>query len=111
MTIEQTVEIPADHRLTLEVPREIPEGRAVIAFTPASADLRSVDFQSAAPAGETPDDEWQKTLAVLKGAHGAWKDKPWTTHLEDIRAMREEWDHRDPWKPGPAKRRRGDERG
>jgi hypothetical protein len=36
MTIEQTVEIPADHRLTIEVPREIPAGRAIIAFTPAS---------------------------------------------------------------------------
>jgi hypothetical protein len=35
MTIEQTVEIPADHRLTIEVPLEIPAGRAVLAFTPA----------------------------------------------------------------------------
>jgi hypothetical protein len=36
MTIEQTVEIPADHKLTIEVPREIPAGRDIIAFTPAS---------------------------------------------------------------------------
>jgi hypothetical protein len=35
MTIEQTVEIPADHRLTIEVPPEIPAGKAVLAFTPA----------------------------------------------------------------------------
>jgi hypothetical protein len=28
MTIEQTVEIPADHRLTIELPREVPAGRA-----------------------------------------------------------------------------------
>jgi hypothetical protein len=34
MTIEQTVEIPADHRLVIEVPREVPAGRAVLAFTP-----------------------------------------------------------------------------
>ncbi|GHT54891.1 hypothetical protein FACS1894109_00380 [Spirochaetia bacterium] len=27
MTIEQTVEIPASHRLTIDVPREIPVGR------------------------------------------------------------------------------------
>ena len=38
MTIEQTVEIPANHRLTLDVPREIPAGRAVLAFTPAPAE-------------------------------------------------------------------------
>jgi hypothetical protein len=35
LTIRQTVEIPADHRLTLEVPSEIPAGRAILAFTPA----------------------------------------------------------------------------
>ena len=43
MTIEQTVEIPANHRLTLDVPREIPAGRAVLTFTPVPADLRSDD--------------------------------------------------------------------
>jgi hypothetical protein len=34
---------------------------------------------------------------VLQRTHGAWKDNPWTNHLEDVRAMREEWD--DPWNP------------
>ena len=42
MTIEQTVEIPANHRLTLEVPREIPVGKAVLTFTPVPADLQSI---------------------------------------------------------------------
>ena len=37
MTIEQTVEIPADHRLILDVPREIPAGTAILAFTPVAA--------------------------------------------------------------------------
>ena len=35
MTITQTVDIPADHMLTIEVPREIPEGQAILTFTPA----------------------------------------------------------------------------
>ena len=35
MTITQTVEIPASHRLTIDVPREVPAGPIVIAFTPA----------------------------------------------------------------------------
>ena len=35
MTITQTVEIPANRRITLEVPHEIPVGRTIIAFTPA----------------------------------------------------------------------------
>ena len=34
MTITQTVEIPADRRITLEVPREVPEGPVVLTFTP-----------------------------------------------------------------------------
>ena len=37
MTITQTVEIPADRRLTIEVPREVPVGRTILTFTPARA--------------------------------------------------------------------------
>ncbi|GHV24739.1 hypothetical protein AGMMS4952_00920 [Spirochaetia bacterium] len=33
MTIEQTVDIPVDHRLTLEIPREIPAGKTMLALT------------------------------------------------------------------------------
>ena len=35
MTITQTVDIPANRRLIIDVPREVPEGRTIIAFTPA----------------------------------------------------------------------------
>jgi hypothetical protein len=34
MTIEQTVEIPADHRLFLDLPFTFPVGRAKITITP-----------------------------------------------------------------------------
>ena len=37
MTVTQTVDIPASRRLTIEVPREIPAGRTIIAFTPVPA--------------------------------------------------------------------------
>jgi predicted RecB family endonuclease len=50
--------------------------------------------------------EWEETLAVLKRAQGAWAANPWENYMEDIRAMREEWDHRDFWNPDPAKRHR-----
>jgi hypothetical protein len=39
MTITQTVEIPANRRLTIDVPSEVPAGRAILAFTPDSAAL------------------------------------------------------------------------
>jgi hypothetical protein len=35
MSVTQTVEIPASHRLTIEVPHEVPAGRAILTFTPA----------------------------------------------------------------------------
>jgi hypothetical protein len=35
MIIERMVEIPASHRLTIDVPREVPEGPVLLTFTPA----------------------------------------------------------------------------
>jgi len=35
MSITQTVEVPVNHRLTIDVPHEVPAGRTIIAFTPA----------------------------------------------------------------------------
>jgi hypothetical protein len=37
MSITQTVEIPVDHRLTIDVPPEVPAGPVILTFTPASA--------------------------------------------------------------------------
>jgi len=34
MSITQTVEVPASHRLTIDVPPEIPAGPVVLTFTP-----------------------------------------------------------------------------
>jgi hypothetical protein len=37
MSFTQTVEIPANHRLTIDVPPEVPVGQAKIRFFPVSA--------------------------------------------------------------------------
>ena len=37
MNITQTVEIPVNHRLTIDVPPEVPAGSVILIFTPASA--------------------------------------------------------------------------
>ena len=34
MTITQTIEVPANRRITLEVPHEIPTGPVILTFTP-----------------------------------------------------------------------------
>jgi chromosome condensin MukBEF complex kleisin-like MukF subunit len=36
MSVTQTIEIPDSHRLTIDVPREVPTGPVVLTFTPAS---------------------------------------------------------------------------
>jgi hypothetical protein len=119
MTIEQTVEIPANHRLVIEVPREVPAGRAILTFTPQSGPaLTDSAFWHTAPLSEldteierrlgrpAADKEDLKLFRGILRAQGAWKDNPWENCIEDIRAMREEWDHRDPWNSDPAKRHR-----
>jgi len=37
MTIEQTIEVPASHRLIINIPSEIPVGKAVFTLTPKAA--------------------------------------------------------------------------
>ena len=36
MTITQTIEIPPDRRLVIDVPCEVPTGPVILAFTPAA---------------------------------------------------------------------------
>ncbi|MDR0502071.1 MAG: hypothetical protein LBH16_01990 [Treponema sp.] len=47
MTFTQTVEIPADRRITLEVPREVPTGTVILSFTPVS-ETSKIEFVEAA---------------------------------------------------------------
>jgi hypothetical protein len=37
MTVTQTVEVPASHRLTIDVPREVPAGAVILTFTPKAS--------------------------------------------------------------------------
>ena len=36
MSVTQTVDIPVSHRLTIDVPGEVPAGKAIITFTPVA---------------------------------------------------------------------------
>jgi hypothetical protein len=49
MTITKTIEVPASHRLTIDVPSEIPAGPVVLTFTPKTTAESVPDF-----AGECP---------------------------------------------------------
>ena len=119
MTIEQTVEIPADHRLHLDI--DLPKtakarsmAKVLVQFPAVEGwkDGDSLDAEIERRLGHPPANEeeraewaeWLETMRVIHCAHGAWAAAPWENALEDIRTMREEWDHRDPWNPDPVKR-------
>ncbi|MCL2720410.1 MAG: hypothetical protein FWD47_03615 [Treponema sp.] len=36
MIVEQIIDIPANRRITLEIPKTIPEGKAILTFKPAN---------------------------------------------------------------------------
>ena len=38
MNVTQTVEVPADRRITITVPNEVPTGPVILTFAPAAAD-------------------------------------------------------------------------
>jgi len=100
MTIEQTVEIPADRRLIIDVPREVPDGQArIIIQFPVSDESYTAVPQEAK--GQINNEAFRQ---ALRRAYGAWKDNPWTDCVEDISAMRDEWEHRNLWNHDPVKR-------
>jgi hypothetical protein len=112
MTIEQTVEIPADHRLTLEIPREIPAGttRVLIQFpdeSPEAGDSLNEEIErrlGRPPADEAERAKWAQWLETMRGirrAYGAWAANPWENALEDIRADRDACEATDPWRDVP----------
>jgi hypothetical protein len=51
MSITQTVEVPASHRLAIDVPREVPAGPVILTFTPKTA---AVDEDWFSNGGECP---------------------------------------------------------
>ncbi|GMO42900.1 MAG: hypothetical protein Pg6C_04520 [Treponemataceae bacterium] len=87
MTIEQTIDIPASHCLTIEVPREVPAGRAqmIIKFPIPAAEKPAVlpRFTRAQIEEAVNSPDMQALLGALKGA-----DLPPDISAKDIREMR-----------------------
>ena len=107
MTVEQTVTIPADHRLTLEIPQEVPVGRArVLIQFPLKEDIQTGNerYDENIPAEAKGQINNEIFRNGLSRAYGAWKNNPWNNHTEEINALRDEWEHRDPWNIDPSKR-------
>ncbi|MDR1277540.1 MAG: hypothetical protein LBK02_02185 [Treponema sp.] len=92
MTIEQTVEIPADHRIVLELPVDVPIGAAKL----------KVFISHASGPSEKPRKMSRQMRKMMK-LYGCFKDSPVfkDDSVEIQRQMRSEWDR--PWdKPEQA---------
>jgi hypothetical protein len=53
MTIEQTIDVPASRKLTLEIPPEIPIGKVILTFTPAQDGAADAPERNPTPEDET----------------------------------------------------------
>jgi hypothetical protein len=72
MSFTQTIDIPASRRLTIDVPREVPVGRAEIRFSPVSAGNESVTEQKK-----------QRKFGCVKGDY--WMADDFDAPLDDFK--------------------------
>ena len=89
MTITQTVEIPADRRLVIEVPREVPTGRAMLTFTTmteAAAEVRQSSERGLHPPAEADRIEFADAANEDVMAAG---DEILSKHLAAFKALAE----------------------
>jgi len=73
MIIEQTIEVPASRRITLEVPPQIPVGPVILTFTPAHVSMPKKDPSTVEEAlqllSEQAADPSRKPISRLFGKH------------------------------------------
>jgi len=82
MTVEQIVEIPANRRIALEVPRTVPIGKTILSFTPVS-ESRTADVSAGTTAKALQIEDIrqllqkemseQGTLAITAASGDGWK--------------------------------------
>jgi hypothetical protein len=99
MTITQTVDIPESHRLVIDVPREVPAGPTILAFTPAARrDTTPQDIYGNTPrtveealqmAAEKAADPNRKPISRL---FGKLSPETFGDGVAYQRAIRDEWD-------------------
>jgi hypothetical protein len=91
-----TVDIPASHWLTIEVPREVPAGRTILAFTPAPAvmeqaetvphlEIEGADKERAAPPRMTAREAIEKCRGIAKGSRFT-SERLFEYRREDVKA-------------------------
>jgi len=90
--VTQTVEIPASHRLIINVPREVPAGKTILTFTPVSV---SKDLKYAGEIWAVNRDHPEELKMKLQNLQGSL-GKTAYGGMDGIayqRKVREEWDN------------------
>ena len=90
MRLEQTVEIPPSHRLFVDVPPEVPAGKAILTFTPLSV---SKDLKYAGEIWAVNRDHPEELKARLQNLQGSLGKTAYggMDGIEYQRKVREEW--------------------
>ena len=93
MSITQTVDVPVDHRLTINVPREVPAGQVILTFTPARTSNKNKDpatiEEALQMAKEKVADPNRKPISRYFGIHQGIFGEDGVAYQ---RAIRDEWD-------------------
>jgi hypothetical protein len=92
MNLEQTVEIPPSHRLFVDVPQEVPVGKAILTFTPLSV---SKDLKHAGEIWDVNRNHPEELKAKLQNLQGSL-GKTAYGGMDGIayqRKVREEWNN------------------
>ena len=91
MKIEQTVEIPSDRRLFVDVPPEVPVGKVILTFTPATANKDLESAEAIWAANRAHPEELKAKLHALQGCLGE-NAFGGIDAVAYQRKVREEWD-------------------
>jgi len=83
MTITQTVKIPADRRLIIDVPREIPTEQVILTFTPKAAKQEPATERAVASEGSPLAQKKDRVPGCVKGQ--VWMAEDFDAPLDDFK--------------------------
>jgi len=93
MTITQTVKIPANRRITLEIPPQIPAGSVILTFTPACSSIPKKDPLTVAEAMQMAEKQAVDPNRKPVSRHfGKYKGIFGGDGMAYQKAIRDEWD-------------------
>jgi len=92
MSVTQTIKVPASHRLTIDVPREIPEGPVILTFRSAADTSPDITAQKAMNSrldlGSNPPFDPVKAMEAIEHCSGLAKRLGINLSVDEFLEMR-----------------------